>query len=78
MAKKGLPFLSKIQNSNFCQKFDIFIRFFHRSSAKSRRTAKRPTVLNSLLNMLELIDRIELVIQNVDVCRPSCLDSCNH
>jgi len=55
MAKKGLEFLSKIQNSDFCQKFEIFFRFFHRSSAKSRRTAKRPTVLNSLLNMLTIL-----------------------
>jgi len=41
MAKKGLKFLSKIQNSHFCKKFDIFFRFFHRSSAKSRRTGQR-------------------------------------
>jgi len=47
--------LSKIQNSDFCKKFEIFFRFFHRSSAKSRRTAKRPTVLNSLLNMLTIL-----------------------
>jgi len=55
MAKKGFQFLSKIRDSGFCQKFDIFFRFFHRSSAKSRRTAKRPTVLSSLLNMLTIL-----------------------
>jgi len=55
MAKKGLTFLSKIQTSDFCQKFDIFFWFFHRSSAKSRRTDKRPTVLKSLLNMLTIL-----------------------
>jgi len=38
--EKGLKFLSKIQNSHFCEKFEIFFRFFHRSLAKSRRTAK--------------------------------------
>jgi len=53
--EKGLKLLSKIQNSDFCQKSDIFLRFFHRSSAKSRRTAKRPTVLSSLLNMLTIL-----------------------
>jgi len=54
MANKGLKVLSNIQNSDFCQKFDIYFLFFNRSSAKSRRTAKRPTVLNSLLNMLTI------------------------
>jgi len=52
--KRG-KILSKIQNSDFCQKFYIFFRFFHRSSAKSKRTAKRPTVLSSLLNMLTIL-----------------------
>jgi len=27
MAKKGLKFLSKIQNSDFCKKFDFFLVF---------------------------------------------------
>jgi len=54
MAKKGFKFFPKIQDSDFCQKCDIFVRFFYRSSAKSRRTAKRPTVLCSLLNMLTI------------------------
>jgi len=39
--EKGLKFLSKIQNSDFCKKWTFFFQFFHRSSAKSRRTAKR-------------------------------------
>jgi len=55
LAKKGFTFLSKIQNSDFCQKCEIFFWFFHRSSANSRRTAKRPTVLSSLLNMLTIL-----------------------
>jgi len=55
MAKKGFKFLSKIQNSDFWQKCDIFFRFFYRSSAKSRRTAIRPTALSSLLNMLTIL-----------------------
>jgi len=48
MAKKGLKLLSKIQSSDFCQKFDFFFRFFHRSSDKSRRKPKRPTALEQL------------------------------
>jgi len=55
MAKKGLTFVSKIQSSDFCQKFDFFFRFFHRSSDKSRRKPKRPTALGSLLNMLTIL-----------------------
>jgi len=46
--------LSKIRNSDFCKKFDFFFQFFHRSSAKPRRTDKRPTALNSLLKMLTI------------------------
>jgi len=54
MAKKGFKFLSKIANSDFCQKCEILFRFFYRSLVKSRRTAKRPTVLSSLLDMLTI------------------------
>jgi len=43
------------QDSDFCQKYDFSLQFFNRSFAKSRRTAKRPTVLNSLLNMLTIL-----------------------
>jgi len=39
---------------------------------------KDPLFVAGCTTEIELIDRIELVIQNVDVCRPSCLDSCNH
>jgi len=53
--KKGFKIFSKIRNSDFCQKCDIFFRFFHRSLAKSRRTAKIPTVLSSLHNMLTIL-----------------------
>jgi len=53
--EKGLKFLSKLRNSDFCQKFDIFCWFFHCSSLNSRRTAKRQTVLSSLLNMLTIV-----------------------
>jgi len=55
MAKKRWTFLSKKTKFRFLSKFDIFFLFFHRSSAKSRRTAKRPTVLDSLLNMLTIL-----------------------
>jgi len=53
--KKVFRLSSKIQVSDFCQKCDIFFRFFLRSSAKSRSTAKRETVLSSLLNMLTIL-----------------------
>jgi len=53
--KMGSNFFLKIQNSVFCRKCDIFFRFFHCSSAKLRRTAKRPTVLSNLLNMLTIL-----------------------
>jgi len=53
--KNGFKFFSKIQNSDFCQKWEIFFRFLHRSLAKLRRTAKRPTVLSSLLKMLTIL-----------------------
>jgi len=52
--EKRVPILAKIQDSDFCQKYDIFVRFFYRRSAKSRRTAKGPTVLSNLLNMLTI------------------------
>jgi len=57
-AAKKLNFFDEKKGSNFCQKYEVqifvknvkfFFRFFHRSSAKLRRTAKRPTVLSSLL-----------------------------
>jgi len=54
LAKKGLQFLWKMRDLNFCQKWDIFFRFFNRSLAKSRRTSKRPTVLISWLEMLTI------------------------
>jgi len=53
MAKKlGPDFFSKMQYSNFIQRCDFSFRFFNRSLAKSRRTAKRSTVLSRLLNIL--------------------------
>jgi len=48
--KMGFGFWSKIRDSHFIQKYDFSFQFFNRSLAKSRRTAKKPTVLNSLLN----------------------------
>jgi len=54
MAKKGFTFFSKIRYSDFSQNCDFSFQFLNRSSAKSRRTAKKPTVLNSLLNMLTI------------------------
>jgi len=45
---------SKIQDSDFSQKYDFSFQFFNRSLVKSRRTAQIPTVLNSLLSMLTI------------------------
>jgi len=45
-------FFSKAKKKN--QKYDFSFQFFNRSLVKSRRTAKRPTVLNSLLPMLTI------------------------
>jgi len=55
MSKKGVQNLSKIQNSDFCQKCETFFRIFHCSLANLKRTAKRPTVLSSLLKMLTIL-----------------------
>jgi len=63
MAAKKQNFYGEKKSSNFCRKFEIlifnknatFFRFFHSSSTKIRRTAKRPTVLSSLLNMLTIL-----------------------
>jgi len=52
--KRGLTFFVKNGNSDFCQKCEILFRFFNRSLAKSRRTAKRPTVLSSWLDLLTI------------------------
>jgi len=54
MARNRVKIFVKNKNSDFCQKCEIFFRFFNRSLAKSRRTAKRPTVLSSLLDMLTI------------------------
>jgi len=47
-------FWSKIRDSDFSQKYDFSFQFFSRSLVKSRRTAKRPTVLNRLLPLLTI------------------------
>jgi len=54
MAKNRAKIFVKNGDSDYCQKCEIFFRFFNRSLAKSRRTAKRPTVLSSLLDMLTI------------------------
>jgi len=51
--KNAIPIQSKIQDSDFSQKYDFF-QFFNRSLVKTRRTAERPTVLKSLLPMLTI------------------------
>jgi len=56
MAVKNLIFLrQKIEIQIFCQKMFFFWRFFDRSLAKSRRTAKRQTVLSSFRPMLTIL-----------------------
>jgi len=47
-------FKSKKKDSDFSQKYDFSLRFFNHSLGKSRRTAKRSTVLSSLLQMLTI------------------------
>jgi len=48
--KKNTPFFKAEKlNSNDIQKCSFSQQFFNRSLVKSRRTAKRPTVLSSLL-----------------------------
>jgi len=62
LASKKLSFYGKKKGFNFCEnwrfrflsKMRIFFRFFNRSLAKSRRKAKIPTVLSSLLDMLTI------------------------
>jgi len=41
MAKNRVKIVLKNGDSDFCQKCEFFFRFFNRSLAKSRRTAKR-------------------------------------
>jgi len=54
MAKKIVKIFVTNGFSDFCQKCETFFRFFNRSLVKSRRTAKRPTVLSSLLDLLTI------------------------
>jgi len=48
--EKRVKILVKNTKFRFLSKIRHFFRFFHRSSAKSRRIAKRPTVLNRYAN----------------------------
>jgi len=54
IGKNRVKIFVKYDDSDFCQKCEIFFWFFNRSLAKSRRTAKRLTVLSSLLDMLTI------------------------
>jgi len=53
--EKRVQIFVKNKKFRFLLKMRNFFRFLHRSSAKLKRTAKRPTVLSSLLNMLTIL-----------------------
>jgi len=55
LSKKRVEVVVKNAKLRFLSKMRNFFRFFHRSSAKLRRTAKRPIVLSSLLKMLTIL-----------------------
>jgi len=51
---QNTDFLSKKWNLGFGQKYSLFLQFFDRCLAKSRRMSKRLTVLSSLLPLLTI------------------------
>jgi len=59
--EKRLKFLSKIK-IRFFSKIDIFLWFFHRSFTKSRRTAKKPTVLSSFSIVVQPNQGVQLFL----------------